>query len=76
MLALRLELEEEWEICIAEVFRDLPTVKLYILQLVYLQLWILLKLRGNAFADWKAGLLNEFTIGKMRLSVLLDGQKG
>jgi hypothetical protein len=24
MLALRLELEEEWEICIAEVFRDLP----------------------------------------------------
>jgi hypothetical protein len=32
------------------------------------------KLRGNAFADWKAG--HEFTIGKMRLSVLLDGQKG
>jgi hypothetical protein len=23
-----------------------------------------LKPRGNAFADWKAGLLNEFTIGK------------
>jgi hypothetical protein len=23
-----------------------------------------LKLRGNAFADWKAGLLNEFTIEK------------
>ena len=35
-----------------------------------------MKKRGNAFADWKAGLMNEFTIGKVRLSVLLDGQKG
>jgi hypothetical protein len=25
---------------------------------------VVLKPRGNAFADWKAGLLNEFTIGK------------
>lgn len=31
---------------------------------------------GNAFADWKAGLMNEFTIGNFRVSVLLDGQKG
>jgi TonB-linked SusC/RagA family outer membrane protein len=31
---------------------------------------------GNAFADWKAGLLNEFKIGNYRISVLLDGQKG
>jgi hypothetical protein len=31
---------------------------------------------GNAFADWKAGLLNEFTIKHVRISVLLDGQKG
>ena len=31
---------------------------------------------GNAFADWKAGLMNEFTINKFRISILLDGQKG
>lgn len=31
---------------------------------------------GNAFADWKAGLMNEFTIKHVRISVLLDGQKG
>lgn len=31
---------------------------------------------GNAFADWKAGLLNEFVIKKVRISLLLDGQKG
>lgn len=31
---------------------------------------------GNAFADWKAGLMNEFTIRNVRVSILLDGQKG
>ena len=31
---------------------------------------------GNAFPDWKAGLLNEFTIKGFRVSILLDGQKG
>lgn len=31
---------------------------------------------GNAFPDWKAGLLNEFTIGQFRISILFDGQKG
>lgn len=31
---------------------------------------------GNAFADWKAGLMNEFTIKNVRVSILLDGQKG
>lgn len=31
---------------------------------------------GNAFADWKAGWLNEFTIKNFRISLLLDGQKG
>lgn len=31
---------------------------------------------GNAFADWKAGLMNEFTIGSVRINILLDGQKG
>lgn len=31
---------------------------------------------GNAFADWKAGLMNEFTIGNFRINILLDGQKG
>jgi outer membrane receptor protein involved in Fe transport len=31
---------------------------------------------GNAFADWKAGLMNEFTIKSFRISILLDGQKG
>ncbi|RYY58344.1 MAG: SusC/RagA family TonB-linked outer membrane protein [Chitinophagaceae bacterium] len=31
---------------------------------------------GNAFADWKAGLYNEFTIKNVRVSFLLDGQYG
>lgn len=31
---------------------------------------------GNAFADWKAGLMNEFTFKNFRISILLDGQKG
>jgi hypothetical protein len=31
---------------------------------------------GNAFADWKGGLTNEFAYKGVRLSVLLDGQMG
>lgn len=31
---------------------------------------------GNAFADWKAGLMNEFSYKNIRFSILLDGQKG
>lgn len=31
---------------------------------------------GNAFADWKVGLMNEFTIGNFRINILFDGQKG
>jgi TonB-linked SusC/RagA family outer membrane protein len=31
---------------------------------------------GNAFPDWRAGLMNEFTIHNVRVSILLDGQKG
>jgi TonB-linked SusC/RagA family outer membrane protein len=31
---------------------------------------------GNAFADWKMGLLNEFSFKNFRVSILLDGQKG
>jgi len=31
---------------------------------------------GNAFADWKAGVLNEFSYRSFRFSVLIDGQKG
>jgi TonB-linked SusC/RagA family outer membrane protein len=31
---------------------------------------------GNAFADWKGGWLNEFTIKQVRVSILVDGQKG
>ncbi|TDE09598.1 SusC/RagA family TonB-linked outer membrane protein [Dyadobacter psychrotolerans] len=31
---------------------------------------------GNAFADWKASISNEFTIKNVRVSFLLDGQKG
>ncbi len=31
---------------------------------------------GNAFADWKAGLMNQFTYKGIRLSILLDMQKG
>ena len=34
------------------------------------------KIWGNAFADWKAGLMNEFTIKDFRISILLDYQKG
>ena len=34
------------------------------------------KKRGNAFADWKAGWMNEFNIDKFRISILFDGQKG
>jgi TonB-linked SusC/RagA family outer membrane protein len=34
------------------------------------------KKRGNAFADWKAGLMNEFVIKGVRISFLFDGQKG
>ena len=33
------------------------------------------KLWGNAFADWKGSLLNEFTVRGLRISLLLDGQK-
>lgn len=31
---------------------------------------------GNAFADWKGGLTNEFSYKGVRLSILLDGQMG
>ena len=31
---------------------------------------------GNAFADWKAGLSNEFTFKNFRLSILFDYQQG
>jgi TonB-linked SusC/RagA family outer membrane protein len=31
---------------------------------------------GNAFADWKASFSNELTIKNVRVSILLDGQKG
>lgn len=31
---------------------------------------------GNAFADWKGSLLNEFLFRGLRLSILLDAQKG
>jgi hypothetical protein len=31
---------------------------------------------GNAFPDWKASIMNEFSIYKFRVSVLLDGQMG
>jgi hypothetical protein len=34
------------------------------------------KLWGNAFPDWKAGLMNEFTIKNFRVSILFDYQKG
>ena len=34
------------------------------------------KVWGNAFADWKAGLMNEFIYKNVRFSVLLDYQKG
>jgi hypothetical protein len=31
---------------------------------------------GNAFADWKAGWMNEFVIGSFRVSILFDYSKG
>ncbi|EOZ91586.1 TonB-dependent receptor [Indibacter alkaliphilus LW1] len=31
---------------------------------------------GNAFPDWKGGMLNQFTFGKFRASMLWDGQLG
>jgi TonB-linked SusC/RagA family outer membrane protein len=31
---------------------------------------------GNAFADWKGGILNEFTYKNFRFNFLLDGQYG
>ena len=34
------------------------------------------KVWGNAFADWKAGLMNEFTYKNLRVSILFDYQKG
>ncbi|MFT7376813.1 MAG: TonB-linked SusC/RagA family outer membrane protein [Sphingobacteriales bacterium] len=34
------------------------------------------KVWGNAFADWKASLSNEFSYKGLKLSVLLDGQMG
>ncbi|EHQ31201.1 SusC/RagA family TonB-linked outer membrane protein [Mucilaginibacter paludis] len=34
------------------------------------------KLLGNAFPDWKVGLLNEFSIKKVKFSFLLDYQHG
>ena len=34
------------------------------------------KLWGNAFPDWKAGLMNEFAFNNFRVSILLDYQKG
>lgn len=35
-----------------------------------------LKKLGNAFADWKAGWLNEFQVGAFRISLFFDGQMG
>jgi hypothetical protein len=31
---------------------------------------------GNAYADWKGGILNEFTFRNFKLSFLIDGQYG
>jgi hypothetical protein len=31
---------------------------------------------GNAFADWKSGVSNEFTYRSFKFHVLIDGQKG
>lgn len=31
---------------------------------------------GNAFPDWRAGILNQFAFGKFRATVLFDGQMG
>jgi len=35
-----------------------------------------LKKWGNAFADWKAGIMNEVTYKNVRFSALVDGQMG
>jgi TonB-linked SusC/RagA family outer membrane protein len=35
-----------------------------------------LKVWGNAFPDWKAGLMNEFNIKNFRVSILFDYQHG
>ncbi|OLY94731.1 SusC/RagA family protein [Cnuella takakiae] len=35
-----------------------------------------LKKWGNAFADWKAGIMNEFVYKNVRFSFLFDGQMG
>ena len=35
-----------------------------------------LKKWGNAFADWKAGIMNEVTYKNFRFSALIDGQMG
>jgi hypothetical protein len=35
-----------------------------------------LKKWGNAFADWKAGIMNELAYKSFRFSVLVDGQMG
>jgi hypothetical protein len=34
------------------------------------------KVWGNAFADWKAGIMNEFSYKNFRVSILFDYQKG
>jgi TonB-linked SusC/RagA family outer membrane protein len=34
------------------------------------------KVWGNAFADWKAGLMNEFSFKGFKVSILFDYQKG
>jgi hypothetical protein len=31
---------------------------------------------GNAFADWKGSIMNEFTLYRFKVSVLVDGQYG
>jgi len=40
------------------------------------ELDVITKKLGNVFADWKGGWMNEFNVGKFRISVLLDAQKG
>ena len=40
------------------------------------QLDPVLKKWGNAFADWKAGIMNEVTYKNLRFSALVDGQMG
>ncbi|WP_207534182.1 SusC/RagA family TonB-linked outer membrane protein [Desertivirga arenae] len=36
----------------------------------------LLRKWGNAFPDWKAGLMNEFSFKNVRISALIEGQAG